>query len=68
MNDVNNQARYHIMPGKLRIVTVAIIAVLAVGYTAAVLSGVIAPVRQLSAADLILLVLAGGLILVILRP
>lgn len=66
--NVNDQATYHIKPGKIRIVTSAIIAVLAVVYTAAVLSGAIAPVRQLSAADLVLLVLVGGLIVVILRP
>lgn len=66
--NVNDQATHHIKPGKLRIVTSAIIAVLAAGYTATVLSGAIAPVRQLSAADLVLLVLVGGLIVVILRP
>jgi hypothetical protein len=68
MNDVNDQATHHIKPSKLRIMTAAIIAVLAVGYTAVVFSGVLASARQLSAADLVLLVLVGGLIVVILRP
>ena len=68
MTDVNDRAGRHIKPGKLRIAIAAIIAVLAMGYTAAVLSGVIKPARQLSAADLVLLVLAGVLIVMILRP
>ena len=68
MTDVNGRAGHHIKPGKLRIAIAAIIAVLAMGYTAAVLSGVIKPARQLSAADLVLLVLAGVLIVMILRP
>lgn len=49
-------------------VIAAIIAILVVGYTVVVLTGVVAPNRRLSATDLILLALAGGVIAVIIRP
>jgi hypothetical protein len=52
----------------LRGLIAVIIAVLVVGYTAAVLAGAVAPNRQLSATGIVLLALAGGAIAVIVHP
>jgi hypothetical protein len=52
----------------LRGLIAAIIAVLVVGYTVAVITGAVAPSRQLSATSIILLALAGGAIAVMIRP
>lgn len=52
----------------LRGLIAAIIAVLVVGYTVAVITGMVAPSRQLSAPSIILLALAGGAIAVMIRP
>jgi hypothetical protein len=70
MNDLGNDPTHNIKPRnrKLRVAIATVIAVMVASYTVAVLTGAIASVRQLSAADVILLVLVGGLIAVILRP
>src|ERR1700730_4798797 len=72
MNGTSNNSSSDSVPGTqnhtLRLAIAVIIAVLAVGYTAAVLAGAVAPNHQLSGTNLILLVLAGGMIAVIIRP
>lgn len=72
MNDVNDHTTHDTKPStqnrNKRIAAATIIGAIVVSYIVAVLAGAIVPVRQLSAADLVLLVLVGGLIMVILRP
>jgi hypothetical protein len=60
----------HQQPGShaLRRLIAGIIALLVIGYTAAVIAGMVPPSRQLSLTSIVLLALAGGAIAVIVYP